>query len=72
MAGAKEVAKALGLENEEETMRYAAEGALAAIEEIGPEALAQVRAALPPELTEVHHPRGEQQDNRSEQANIDG
>ena len=53
VAGAKEAAKALGLENEEQAMKDAAEGALAAIEEMDPEAMAQVRAALPPELTET-------------------
>ena len=63
ITGAKEAARALGLENEEQAMKDIAEGALAAIEEMDPEAWAQVRAALPPNLTETPHPTSERKDN---------
>ncbi len=50
IAGAREAARMLGLA-EEEAAAQAAEGALIAIEEIAPEAMAGVRAALPADLT---------------------
>ena len=63
VSGAKEAAKVLRLDNEEQAMKAIAEGALAAIEEMNPEALSQVRAALPPNLIEIPHPKPEQKDN---------
>jgi len=49
IAGAREAARTLDLA-EKEAATQAAEGALTAIEEIDPEAMAGVRAALPAEL----------------------
>ncbi|HEX75729.1 MAG TPA: MFS transporter [Dehalococcoidia bacterium] len=62
VAGAREAARMLGL-TEEEAATQTAHGALAAIEEMDPEALGQVRAALPPELTEISCLKPEQEDN---------
>ena len=65
IAGARETARDLGLADEEQAMKDIAEGVLAAIEEMDPKALTQVRVALPQELTEVPHPKGGQEENRS-------
>jgi len=53
IAGAREAARTLDLA-EKEAAKQAAEGALTAIEEMDPEALAQIRAALPADLTAEH------------------
>ncbi len=53
VSGAGEAAHSLGMSDKDEAMAQAAEGALKAIEEIDPDALAQVKAALPSELIDI-------------------